>query len=345
MWLDKCGVIAENLASSDLESGPGDNKASVHLISSKCFKLYLQLKCVLMPSPASWHLLPIDLVELQLGQIDLLLAMYPDDITLEDSSQKMIDALRELESDTLPGSFVVPPVVPILLEITIPSDDPSHQTLGLDLLVPFTYEGDELPSDQPKVKVRIRQPPWLSRASTNQLMIDLSDDEDLLGTIEHIKDAAVQQLEQAQNSLMALNTPDASNDEGPLVRVWFYFPSISTRSKRDDFIIHAPSYQLTGFLYAGKPGLLCVEGGSQNIDDYMKFIKTESWGDIPAHHKKVSERYRETNNVQRVFSKMTETTDMVGERRGQRANRGDMKAMEEWLVERGLGDAFTKVLM
>jgi hypothetical protein len=42
---------------------------------------------------------------------------------------------------------------------------------------------------------------------------------------------------------------------------------------------------------------------------------------------------------------MTETTEMVGERRGQRANRGDMKAMEEWLTERGLGDAFAKVLM
>jgi hypothetical protein len=76
----------------------------------------------------------------------------------------------------------------------------------------------------------------------------------------------------------------------------------------------------------------------------MKFIKTESWGDIPAHHKKVSERHREECE-KRVFPDMTEITDTVGERRGQRANRGDMKAIEEWLVERGLGDAFTKVLM
>lgn len=76
----------------------------------------------------------------------------------------------------------------------------------------------------------------------------------------------------------------------------------------------------------------------------MKFIKTESWGDIPAHHKKVSERYREKIE-ERVFADMTETTDLVGERRGQRANRGDMKAVEEWLVERGLGEAFAKVLM
>ena len=113
-------------------------------------------------------------------------------------------------------------------------------------------------------------------------------------------------------------------------RTWFYFPSISTRSKRDDLVHSAPSYGLTGFLYAGKPGLLCLEGGSQNIDEYMRFIKTESWGDIPAHHKKVSERLRETE-VERVFGDMSEITDSVGERRGQRVNRGDMRAVEEWL--------------
>nr|RBQ99375.1 hypothetical protein FVER53263_10842 [Fusarium verticillioides] len=130
-----------------------------------------------------------------------------------------------------------------------------------------------------------------------------------------------------------------------LVRVWFYFPSISTRAKRDDFINYAPTYGLTGFLLAGKPGILCLEGGSVAIDDFMKFIKTESWGDIPAHHKKVSERYREEAvDLKRAFSDMQEITDMI-EKRGARGNRGDMKALEAWLVECGLGDAFGKILM
>ncbi|CCF32536.1 hypothetical protein CH063_04912 [Colletotrichum higginsianum] len=48
----------------------------------------------------------------------------------------------------------------------------------------------------------------------------------------------------------------------------------------------------------------------------MRFIKTESWGDIPAHHKKVSERHRETGVASRVFADMSEITDSVGERRG-----------------------------
>jgi hypothetical protein len=302
-----------------------------------------------MTMMASWRLLPLDLIELQLGQIDLLLAMYPEDITIDASSQTTLDTLKSLEDESSKNSFAVAPSVSTLLQVIVPLDTtPNQHTLELDLTFPFFHdgEGDKQPEDPPQVKVRICQPFWLSRAATAQLMTDLPEEEDLLGTIEHIKDAAEEQLKQAVEASNNSSSQSAlSMNAGPLVRVWFYFPSISTRSKRDDFIIHAPSYQLTGFLYAGKPGLLCVEGGSQAIDDYMKWIKTESWGDIPAHHKKVSERYRETKEVERVFEDMTEITDMVGERRGQRANRGDMKAMEDWLTERGLGEAFAKVLM
>jgi hypothetical protein len=292
------------------------------------------------------HLLPPDLIELQIGQIDLLMAMYPEETVLDRNSKNCLNYLRDGCSTDQATSEALITTTRLHLPVCI-SDDPSDtKTLILDLPFVFTYEGNEIPEDAPHVKVRIQQPLWLSRAATNQLISDIPEGEDVLGTIEHLKDAATQILEKETSDINTSNIGSSSNCTIPLARVWFYFPSISTRSKRDDFIIHAPSYSLTGFLYAGKPGLLCAEGASTDIDDYMKFIKTESWGDIPAHHKKVSERYRETGDkIERVFPSMTEITDMVGERRGQRANRGDMKAMEEWLVERGLGEAFAKVLM
>ena len=53
--------------------------------------------------------------------------------------------------------------------------------------------------------------------------------EDLFGTIEHIKVSAAQAYEESLQSHATLVT-DAS-DAGPLLRVMFYFPSISTRSK------------------------------------------------------------------------------------------------------------------
>ncbi|KAF1928307.1 uncharacterized protein M421DRAFT_63284 [Didymella exigua CBS 183.55] len=295
-----------------------------------------------MSSSTSWHLLPPELLELQIGQIDLLVAMYLEDIMLDDHAQRMLDTLRSAADDAGTDAFSVAPAVSISLKLSIVDDDsPKTQFVQLDLTAPFTYEGSQSPDEPPKFKVRIQQPSWLSRAATSQLQDEMPDEHDLLGTLEHIKETAAHAHAESLSS-QAVSTA-AVADAGPLVRVWFYFPSISTRSKRDDFIKFAPAYNLTGFLYAGKPGLLCVEGGSQSIDEYMRFIKTESWGDIPAHHKKVSERYRET--AERVFRDMTEITDIVGERRGQRQNRGDMKAVEEWLDERGLKEALTKVLM
>ena len=295
-----------------------------------------------MQSTTSWELLPSDLLELQMGQIDLLMAMYPDDFTLSNYSEKDINGLRSVIDEGRSADFKDAPTVSACLQLWVMEKDGSKtQALQLDLTAPFTYEGSQQPDEPPNFKVRIQQPDWLSRTATTELQDLIPDDEDLLSTIEHIREAAIQAY---QISLQSQVTQSVStSDPGPLVRVWFYFPSISTRSKRDDFIKFAPTYNLTGFLYAGKPGLLCVEGGSNSIDEYMRFIKTESWGDIPAHHKKVSERYRETG--ERVFKDMIEITDTVGERRGQRQNRGDMKAIEDWLDERGLKEALTKVLM
>ncbi|KAI8217078.1 hypothetical protein K4K53_009495 [Colletotrichum sp. SAR 10_77] len=251
-----------------------------------------------MAAATSWHLLPPDLIEHQIGQIDLLMAMYPteDEVTLDKDSSTLLDALKSDLENGSSDSFSLrktPPSVTLLLNLSIP--DSEDKTLPLDITVPFSHTGPATPEDPPHIKVRIQQPPWLSRAATTTLNALIPEDEDLFSTIEAIAASTSAHLSQAAEEAAAAATPSdpLSSGGGPLVRVWFYFPSISTRSKRDDFIIHAPRYRLTGFLYAGKPGLLCLEGPSQNVDDYMRFIKTESWGDIPAHHKKVSERHRE----------------------------------------------------
>ncbi|KAF6827075.1 hypothetical protein CMUS01_09164 [Colletotrichum musicola] len=294
-------------------------------------------------SPSSWHLLPPDLIEHQLSQIDLLTAMYPseDEVTLNPGSESLLERLRGfVESGTALDVSGSAPEVGLVLRLSISEGE---KELHLDITVPFSHTSDEMQGEAPRIRIRARQPSWMTRTASSSLNASIPED-DVFSAVDFIRDAASQHLQTSPTSQS--ETAQADAEEGPLVRVWFYFPSISTRSKRDDFVTHAPGYNLTGFLYAGKPGLLCVEGVSERIDAYMRFIKTESWGDIPAHHKKVSERHRETEGVGRVFEEMTEVTDSVGgERRGQRANRGDMKAVEAWLVERGLGDAFAKVLM
>ncbi|EEU46713.1 uncharacterized protein NECHADRAFT_35849 [Fusarium vanettenii 77-13-4] len=285
--------------------------------------------------------LPKDLMVLQLGQIDLLMAMYESDnaISIDASSSTLLETLRDwCENDGEMPKFTQLSINMLLtLEI---SEEGQTKSLQLHLSVPLVDQGEGTADEPPPVKTRIQQPDWMSKGEVAALTAEIPK-EDILTVIEYVKDAAAQHLTaQAQTNHDALSTDKST------VRVWFYFPSISTRAKRDDLVNYSPTYGLTGFLLAGKPGILCLEGGSQAIDDFMKFIKTESWGDIPAHHKKVSERYREDGpDVKRAFVDMQEITDTVGEKRGERANRSDMRAIEAWLNEKGVGEAFAKVVM
>lgn len=293
-------------------------------------------------------ILPLELMELQLSQIDLLLAMYPEDATLDASDEKVHADLVDLVNNGTETPSNTPFSLSVLLNLDLglhPSDGadqtPELYSIPLDVVIPLQHEGSQLPNEPPIPSIRVKQPSWMNKAEVSNLQAGIPS-EDLLTAIEHVKEAC---LEHIKTSRDRTEEKIVKLESEPLVRVWFYFPSISTRAKRDDLINHGPSYGLSGFLLAGKPGILCLEGGSKAIDDYMKFIKTDSWGDIPAHHKKVSERHRETGSIQRVFQGMQEITGLLGERRGERANRNDMRAVETWLGDRGLGDAFTKVLM
>ncbi|KAM3503042.1 hypothetical protein MY10362_004439 [Beauveria mimosiformis] len=292
-------------------------------------------------------ILPLELLEAQLGQIDLLMAMYPapGSVVLGDSDKATLERLRDAVaedslSDTLPGFQDVG----LLLELELSSQDTADLSgaIQLRITIPLCFQ-QGVTDEAPPARIRLQQPSWMSKAEANNLMAELPQEDDLFATIDNITAAATSHFSQALAQDAAGASPPSPETES-LTRVWFYFPSISTRSKRDDLVRHAPSYGLTGFLLAGKPGILCVEGGSQAVDDYMKYIKTESWGDIPAHHKKVSERYRQTGLAARAFAGMCEITGEL-ERRGERANRNDMRALEAWLGERGLGDAFAKVLI
>ncbi|KAH8848420.1 hypothetical protein MCOR07_000601 [Pyricularia oryzae] len=286
----------------------------------------------------SW--LSTDLIELQLGQIDLLLAMYPESTTIDADNHRRAEALRSI----VDGSLASDPPASLSLVLSLDLDRTVRDCGSkLDLEISFSFAQPDGPVEPPPPRGRVLQPTWLSKADTSSLNASLPPE--LLADLD--KEALEAHVTQTLATLLAPK-PSAESQDQPrdLVRVWFYFPSISTRSKRDDLVEHAPRHGLTGFLISGKPGMLCVEGCADDIDAYMRFVRTESWRDIPAAHKKVSERLREAG-VQRVFDDMREVDcgDMGGERRGERANRLDMKALETWLVGKGVGDAFAKVFM
>ncbi|KAF7563537.1 hypothetical protein G7046_g576 [Stylonectria norvegica] len=310
----------------------------------------------MLPNESCCKVLPKELMIGQLSQIDLLMAMYQLDsaISVDSESLQLLETLRDwCESETDPDPQITETAqINMLLCLGIPNGDEKSldgtKTLQIALYIPLTQEREDIAAtydtEPPPIKARVHQPAWMNRAEVARLNTEIPS-QDILSIIEHIQEAASQHLVLADFRKSESNSSPLATD-AEIVRVWFYFPSISTRSKRDDIVHYAPTYGLTGFLLAGKPGVLCLEGGSEPIDQFMKFIKTESWGDIPSQHKKVSERHREKiEESKRAFKDMQEITDVLGERRGERGNRNDMKALEVWLNNCGLGEALKKVII
>lgn len=283
-------------------------------------------------------------METQLSTIELLAGMFPeaDEISIPPETIRWAELLASEGPLTSP----TPPELSLSLNLNVGDvaiDELRH--ISLNISVPLRYS-DVDRAEPPPLRYYLRQPAWLSKAQIVDFASAMPQG-DVFEAIEWIREEAPERLV----AKMKEDSSSSGHAVEALVRVWFYFPSLSTREKRDDMVNFAPAYQLTGFVLAGKPGVLCLEGTNTNVDAYMKYIKTHSWGDIPSHQKKVSERYRETlgmdgesTGVQRVFSGMEEITGVLGDRGGARANRGDMKALEIWLKGRGLGGAFERVL-
>ena len=284
-------------------------------------------------------ILPVDIMESQLSTIDLLAAMFPSpgELEIPESTSQYIEKLRDWcqDPDTIPSGIPSS----ILLAVCLPIAG-GEKTIQVSISIPVQSDNPEI-EQPPPLSYLLRQPDWMSKAEVAGLAAAMPQ-EDVFEAFEYVQEQALHFLEAQKQNLNSEDTIDTKS--GPVVRVWFYFQSLSTREKRNDLVNYAASYSLTGFVLAGKPGVMCLEGTSADIDAYMKFIKTHSWGDIPSHQKKVSERFRETEDVRRVFSEMEEITDSLGERGGQRANRGDMQALEAWLRARGLQEAFGNVI-
>lgn len=296
--------------------------------------------------------LPRELLEAQLSMVELIRAMYPTSTGTSDSStDEIIEGVRSWceSSDTpggsgnnLPSSFSFDMTIPLNGEGPPGAQPPEIQ---MSIAVPLTSTGPDI-TEPPPLTYSLRQPVWMSRAELAELGTGMPAG-DVLAAFDHIQEEAPAYfIRNSSRSQRGETSSKPDREAGPLMRVWFYFPSLSTREKRKDLVSYAAAYGLTGFVLAGKPGVLCLEGGSGDVDGYMNAIKNESWGDIPSHQKKVSERFREEcGPAGRKFAGMSEITDDLGARHGTRKNRGDMAALEAWLKEKGVGESFSKVVM
>ncbi|KIR27093.1 hypothetical protein I309_04035 [Cryptococcus deuterogattii LA55] len=285
--------------------------------------------------------------------------MYPSETTLPPSTAALVEAFESGEEDGIeaPESLEA--------ELSIKVDEErveeievviSLRTIDVDLENhPSNTQvaGDVEPT--PQIHIRPKQPIWLSNSSYAILLSSLSPlsleeegSEYILTSIEHIRESLLPLLpkEGIEESDGQGKKQEMKRDEGPEQRVWFWFPMLSTKEKRNDIVQYAEEMGLTGFVLAGKPALLCVEGPGLTVERYMSRIKSESWSDIPSYQKKVTERFRRPliPPDHRAFTKMAEITHLIP-KYGQYNHRGEMSEVRRLMEEWGVGEDFGAVVL
>ncbi|KAB5591713.1 hypothetical protein CTheo_4827 [Ceratobasidium theobromae] len=289
----------------------------------------------------------------------------PGELEMDPDSQLILASLTEYLDDTSGDDDAAIATVPPLgnVRITIHIEVGESQTVTLTVVlylraaVPIAaahVKSQDPGARPPLIEISIKHPSWLSRATyqhlvsllppyTGSIIPDVQGAEDGGDWIAQI----IELVDSEDTKSMLLATSESDSTTAPpthelivttYTRAWFYLPSLSTRSKRDDMVKLASKYNLTGFVLAGKPGLLCVETSDRDPaapDTFIAELKTVSWADIPSHQKKITERHREFDLPERTFEDMHEITEMISTR-GARANRGNMGEVRAFLEEKGL---------
>lgn len=203
-------------------------------------------------------LLPPHLLQSQLDTLSLLQAMYP----LENELEVPEETLRSVEriagylegtgsAEELKREKALHCVLRVMLE---PAGE-GH--IGLRVGLPLVGES-------PKPTFGLQLPSELTRADGEDLDAAISkveyDPDDTLTYISLISETLQQQaslkLQQHRQRALELSNQSGNSDEkrkrkGSLDRIWFWFPSLSTREKRNDLVNYAGRWGLTGFVLAG----------------------------------------------------------------------------------------------
>lgn len=221
-----------------------------------------------------------------LETIELTESLFPGDgeLSLSESTAAALPTLRSwIESGSPQPADAPAPTEELALTIQLALDQHDAATtfvLPLQVRLPLVEPKDPalvLPDDAqtPAAVVHATQPPWMSRAAHDQLAATLPKPGDggaasnvdlLLAAIDHIRSITPYLLpapspppstvDRARGGRKRPSPGDNSGDE-PEYRVWFWFPSLSTREKRDDMVNWAPEYGLTGFVLAGAFSNVC----------------------------------------------------------------------------------------
>lgn len=317
----------------------------------------------------------------QMGAVELLSAMWSGDgeMVLTDQDEAAIHAVGQFLN--LPvaslgdaASVQLKAQIPSAIQVTLvirPSPElerqQQQQRLGLVVHIPLRKPPGQSSAEETAnvqaASLSLSSLSTVSRSTMDNLMHVLdqirSEQDDI---VSHVM-TAVEQLSEHILSLTSIEEQSAEKTEVPVARIatavrrsWYYLPSLSSRDKRADIVQAATTFTpaLSGFLLAGKPGLIVLEHplyattaedlavesttAAHALDSFWSDIKSHSWGDIPSSHKKISEKLTEAvctgGGAFAGFHDVTNWPET--ERAPDRGRKTDLSKVVTWLESRGI---------
>jgi hypothetical protein len=194
----------------------------------------------------------MSLLEEQLATLELLRAMYPlpSELALSPSTTSFVDEV----DPTAPCPPTDPYCKSLEATLILAVDDDPHTQLEILIELSLYPAAD-------KAVVRARQPSYLPRTTYKSLLSSVPPMGEDEGSSEYVLEAIRTLLSAASDILSDIRAAAAPTiDEklrearrgGSLERVWFWFPSLSSKEKRRDLVTYAEDSRLTGFVLAGK---------------------------------------------------------------------------------------------
>lgn len=198
-----------------------------------------------------------------LDTLALFQSMFPleNELSIEPASAKALPDLQQLVEEMEAGSgggsklCAAPDSFDFTLAISVEEDDIEDPCL---LDIQLLLKGSVPHSPQ----LQLRQPTFLSRSQhhvvSNELVTYMETESNtsgwtssdlLLGAVDVVRESAGRVYRESQVEEVVEEAPVEAL--GELQRTWFWFPSLSSKEKRQDFVDYSHEFKLTGFVMAG----------------------------------------------------------------------------------------------
>eukprot|EP01114_Cavostelium_apophysatum_P003074 TRINITY_DN12808_c0_g1_i1.p1 TRINITY_DN12808_c0_g1~~TRINITY_DN12808_c0_g1_i1.p1 ORF type:complete len:268 (-),score=5.29 TRINITY_DN12808_c0_g1_i1:90-893(-) len=223
----------------------------------------------------------MDLLAVQLSEFEILEAMYVEEFSYDQDAVASVRHFVDNHPKGIASEEDISALPQIMLKVAIPIENAC--CIELEARLPHRY-----PDDLPSLMLRSES---MSRECQSQMNSELNL------YVQTMKEqtcmiACVLWVQENASSFLHATAPQQKPKENvkgifELELHFLFFHHIYNKTKKKHIVDWARELHLSGFAVYGKPGVVCIEGYKEDVNEYVQRLRGLSW-------KKISSRIQQT---------------------------------------------------